>query len=132
MAMAEFGLDGALHRANDNYLQLMGFTREQSLGRPHRSFCSARLADSARYREIWTHLCAGNAYSGVVERLRSDGSSCWLEATYSPVMDAQGRVMHILKIATDVTQRRAREQAQQEHLRRLSLVADASTRQGHQ
>ncbi|WEE76394.1 EAL domain-containing protein [Comamonas testosteroni] len=126
MAMAEFGLDGSLQRANDNYLQLMGFTREQSLGRPHRSFCSARLADSARYREIWTHLCAGNAYSGVVERLRSDGSSCWLEATYSPVMDAQGRVMHILKIATDVTQRRAREQAQQEHLRRLSLVADAS------
>ena len=61
MAMAEFGLDGSLHRANDNYLQLMGFTREQSLGRPHRSFCSARLADSARYREIWTHLCAGNA-----------------------------------------------------------------------
>jgi PAS domain-containing protein len=44
----------------------------------------------------------------MVERLRSDGSSCWLEATYSPVLDAQGRVLQILKIATDITARHAR------------------------
>ncbi|MEG2049268.1 MAG: PAS domain-containing protein, partial [Comamonas sp.] len=91
-----------------------------------RSFCSQRLLRSPRYQEVWDHLCAGNAYSGVVERLRSDGSSCWLEATYSPVLDDTGQVAHILKIASNITERRAREERQKEHLHRLSLVADAT------
>ena len=126
MAMATFAVDGTLSHANANYLQLMGLTQEQAQGRSHRSFCTSALLASERYEATWSHLCAGHAYSNVVERLRSDGSSCWLDATYSPVLDAQGRVIQILKIATDITERRAREQAQQEHLRRLSLVANAS------
>nr|WP_261794578.1 EAL domain-containing protein [Comamonas testosteroni] len=126
MAMAEFGLDGSLLYANDNYLQLMGLTLEQAVGRKHRSFCSQRLLSSPKYQQVWDLLCAGNAYSGVVERLRSDGSSCWLEATYSPVLDEQSQVSHILKIASNITERRAREQLQKENLRRLSLVADAT------
>ena len=126
MALAEFSLDGRLLHANANYLQLMRLTREQALGRQHRSFCTERLLRSPKYQAAWDLLCAGGAYSGVVERLRSDGSSCWLEATYSPVLDEQGQVSHILKIATDITERRAREKAQQEHLYLLSLVANAS------
>ncbi|MEX8191630.1 sensor domain-containing protein [Comamonas guangdongensis] len=126
MAMAAFAVDGTLCHANTNYLQLLGLTQEQAQGRSHRSFCTPALLDSNRYEAIWSRLCAGHAYSDVVERLRSDGSSCWLDTTYSPVLDAQGQVIQILKVATDITERRAREQAQQEHLRRLSLVANAS------
>lgn len=126
MAIAAFEVDGTLCHANVNYLQLMGLTQAQAQGRTHRSFCTPALLGSDKYDTIWSSLCAGQAYSGIVERLRSDGSSCWLEATYSPVLDAQGQVLQILKIATDISARRAREQAQQEHLRRLSLVADAS------
>ena len=126
MAIAAFEVDGTLCHANANYLKLMGLSTAQAQGRTHRSFCTPALLGSEKYGAIWASLCAGRSYSGVVERLRSDGSSCWLEATYSPVLDAQGKVLQILKIATDVSARRAREQAQQEHLRRLSLVADAS------
>ena len=126
MAMVAFQPDGTLCHANPNYLQLMGLTPEQAQGRSHRSFCTPALLASPRYDAIWSLLCTGQAYSGVVERLRSDGSSCWLEATYTPVLDAQGQVTQILKIATDITQRHARELAQQEHLRRLSLVANAT------
>ena len=126
MAIAAFEVDGTLCHANANYLKLMGLSHAQAQGRTHRSFCTPALLGSDKYESIWSSLCAGQAYSGVVERLRSDGSSCWLEATYSPVLDAQGQVLQILKIATDISARRAREQAQQEHLHRLSLVADAS------
>lgn len=126
MAIAEFELDGSLSRANDNFLALLGFTRDEAVGRHHSSFCTAAFAASAEYRNFWPQLRDGKARTGLAERLRSDGSSCWLEATYTPVLDAQGKVRQILKIATDITERLQREQAQTEHLQRLSLVADAS------
>ena len=126
MAIAEFELDGSLSRANDNFLALLGFTREEAVGRHHSAFCTAAFAASAEYRKFWPQLRDGKARTGLAERLRSDGSSCWLEATYTPVLDAQGKVRQILKIATDITVRLQREQAQKEHLQRLSLVADAS------
>lgn len=126
MAMASFDLDGALCHANRNYLQLLGLTLEQALGRSHQSFCTAAQVHGGAHAVLWNQLRAGQPHSGVVERVRSDGSSCWLEATYTPVCDAQGQLTQILKVATDVTQRYLQEQAHQEHLQRLSLVADAS------
>lgn len=126
MAIAEFELDGTLRHANANYLQLFGLSHEMALGRKHRSFCPQALLNSDHYSTIWSNLCAGNSFSGAVERVRGDGRSCWLDATYSPVFDAQGQVRRILKIATDITDRYIKEQAQQEHLTRLTLIADTS------
>lgn len=127
MAIAEFDLNGLLTRANDNFLALLGYSRAQAVGRHHRSFCTPAFAASAEYQEFWPRLREGKASAGLAERVRSDGSSCWLEATYTPVFDAQGRICQILKIATDISARLQREQAQREHLQRLSLVADASS-----
>lgn len=126
MAIAEFELDGTLRHANANYLQLFGLSHDMARGRKHRSFCPQALLNSGRYSTIWSNLCAGNPFSGPVERIRDDGRSCWLDATYSPVFNAQGQVQHILKIATDITDRYVKEQAQQEHLTRLTLIADTS------
>jgi len=126
MAIAEFGPDGILRQANDNYLALLGYERAAVLGRHHSSFCPPALRDSPEYRNFWPRLLSGAAHSGVFERQRSDGSSCWLEATYAPVLGPQGQVLQIFKIANDVSERVRREQAQQERLMRLSLVADAS------
>lgn len=126
MAIAEFEPDGTLIHANDNYLSLFGFTREEALGRHHSSFCLPAYASSDDYDEFWARLRGGEAHSGLAERMRRDGSSCWLEATYTPVLDGAGRVLQVLKIATDISERLRLEQAQQEHLQRLSLVADAS------
>ncbi|TBV00776.1 bifunctional diguanylate cyclase/phosphodiesterase [Pseudomonas dryadis] len=126
MAIAEFTPDGRLDRANDHYLALLGYAREEALGRHHRSFCLKAFAESEAYEAFWQRLYAGGAHSGQVERQRQDGSSCWLEATYAPVLDESGRVLQILKVATDITARLQRENARQQHLQRLSLVADAS------
>ncbi|MDU9390362.1 EAL domain-containing protein [Pseudomonas sp. zfem002] len=126
MAIAEFTPDGTLLRANENFLVLMGYTLEQLRGRHHRMLCPPALAQSAEYADFWVRLRDGDARSGIVERVHRDGSRRWLEATYAAVHDARGEVAQILKIATDVTARLAREQAQQQRLRVLSLVADAS------
>ncbi|MEE1923781.1 EAL domain-containing protein [Pseudomonas sp. 148P] len=126
MAIAEFAPDGTLLRANENFLVLMGYTLDQLRGRHHRILCPAAFVHSPDYGDFWMRLRDGNARSGTVERIHSDGSSRWLEATYAAVHDEQGEVTQILKIATDITARLAQESAQQQRLRVLSLVADAS------
>lgn len=126
MAIAEFALDGQLMRANDNYLALFGYRAEQVTGQHHAFFCRADDAAPAAHERFWRPLCAGEAYSGQVERLREGGRSCWLQTTYMPIMDDAGQVRQIMQIAIDITTRLLHEQEQQQHLRRLSLVADAS------
>lgn len=126
MAWAEFGVDGRLLHANANYLKLLKLEGQQWRGRSHASFCPAALVNSPSYPQIWQRLREGQLFSGVMERVTSDGSTCWLEARYTPVPNAQGEVTHVLKIATDITARHTQEMLQQQHLQRLSLVADTT------
>lgn len=126
MAWAEFDLNGQLLHANDNYLRLLKLESLPWLGRSHASFCSPNLVASPAYAQRWAHLREGQEFSGVVERVRSDGSTCWLEAKYTPVRNPQGQVAHVLKIATDITERQQHDLRQQQHLQRLSLVADTT------
>ncbi|WP_256930742.1 EAL domain-containing protein [Pseudomonas sp. ABC1] len=126
MAIAEFAPDGTLTRANTNYLNLLGYTHEEAIGRPHGSFCLPVFSEGKEYAAFWQALLSGQARSGIVERLRRDGESRWLEATYTPVVDDQGQVVQILKIATDISERLQEERARQQHLQLLSLVANAS------
>lgn len=126
MAIAEFDVTGVLRQANERYLALLGCSREQALGQHHRNFCPPGVADTPEYRALWTRLARGDSHSGLIERVRRDGSSCWLEASYTPIHDPKGQVLRVLKVASDVSERLRQEHSQQEHLRRLSLVADAS------
>lgn len=126
MAIAEFALDGQLMRANANYLALFGYCAEQVAGQHHSFFCRADCTEPAAHERFWQPLRAGQAYSGQVERLCQDGRSCWLQTTYMPVMDEAGQVRQILQIAIDITERLLHEQKQQQHLKQLSMVADAS------
>lgn len=126
MAIAEFDLDGTLEQANDNYLHIFGYSADHAVGMKHGDFCKPSFRESEQYTIFWNQLCAGHAHIGQIERVRQDGSSCWLEATYAPVLDKQGRVLKVLKVATDITCRIQQERKQEDHLRRLSLVADTS------
>ena len=126
MPMALFNPQGVLVYANALYIDVIGVGDECVIGRAHHSFCPEQFAQSPQYQAFWSQLCAGETFSGVVERLKSNGEPCWLEATYTPIKNAQGQVEHVLKVATDITLRRLAEQGRQEHLRLLSLVANAS------
>lgn len=124
IAIAEFSPDGILQWANKNYLSLFRMTESQAIGRIHRSFCPTSFAETEDYDTFWLSLCQGIPYSDFVERIREDHSSCWLEATYTPVLDQHGTVIQILKIATDISARLQHEREQQLYLDHLSLAAD--------
>ncbi|UVE44222.1 PAS domain-containing protein [Pseudomonas chlororaphis] len=105
MAVIEFDLEGKVLRANDNFLKTMGYRAEQVIGQPHRQFCNAEFTRGTQYRELWTRLKNGQFESGTFERVNAKGQPVWLEASYNPIRDTDGKVFKVVKYALDVTEK---------------------------
>ncbi|MEE4127432.1 PAS domain-containing methyl-accepting chemotaxis protein [Pseudomonas viridiflava] len=105
MAVVELDLDGRILRANYNFLTAMGYRAEELPGKSHRDFCEPEMARSREYADLWASLRAGKFISGTFKRVGKTGKSVWLEASYNPVIDAQGKVIKIVKYALDVTRK---------------------------
>lgn len=105
-AVIEFDLDGTILEANGNFLDLMGYDRSEVVGQHHRIFCASDYARSAAYRDLWAKLGAGQHESGEFRRLRKDGSSVWIQATYNPIFGPDGTLLKVVKFASDVTDAR--------------------------
>lgn len=109
MAVVEFDLDGNVLRANDNFLKTMGYRADQLNGKSHRDFCSPKLTGSKEYKDFWATLRAGKFVSGTFERIDGRGQNVWLEASYNPVINEQGKVIKVVKYALDVTDKIKKE-----------------------
>ncbi|WP_226507254.1 PAS domain-containing methyl-accepting chemotaxis protein [Pseudomonas sp. MWU16-30317] len=105
MAIIEFGLDGNVLTANDNFLAVMGYAPSELKGKHHRVFCEPCLVNSHEYSEFWQRLNAGEFFSGQFKRIGKNGRTVWLEASYNPVYDADGKLSKIVKFASDITER---------------------------
>ena len=102
-AVAEFDLDGQILSVNDNFLRLLGYTECQLLGQHHSVLCKPGTRDSEDDRSFWQSLREGGFASGEFHRLGAGGRRVYLQATYTPVLDEQGRPCKVLKIASDIT-----------------------------
>lgn len=103
LAMIEFTLDGIIVNANENFQKTMGTTLKSIVGQHHKIFC-----DSDFYREnpdFWRRLQGGQHFSGKFKRIDSAGEIVWLEATYNPIFDQNGKVYKVIKFASDITER---------------------------
>lgn len=105
-AVIEFDTNGIVQWANETFLTTMGYALEDVVGRHHRMFCATELIDSPAYAAFWRRLANGEFHSGEYARRSRSGATVYLQATYNPVLNAEGRPERILKIATDVTERR--------------------------
>jgi methyl-accepting chemotaxis protein len=107
--------------ANRNFLDLVGYHSGEMLGKHHRMFVENSFGNSAAYQQFWRDLNDGKPQSDVYQRITKTGQTVSIQAVYAPVKDEMGRVVKIVKIATDVTAevkandmlRQAVEQAQQ-------------------
>ncbi len=109
-AVIEFDLSGQVLTANDQFLRGMGYSLAQIKGKHHSIFCDPAETSQASYREFWAMLNRGEFVAGRFKRIDSSGREVWLEATYNPVHDAQGKLYKVVKFATMVTDQVAREE----------------------
>lgn len=105
-ATIEFNLDGTIITANDNFLKTIGYRLEDVQGKHHSMFVDADYRNSADYRDFWGKLGRGEYVAGQFRRLGKGGTEIWLEASYNPILDANGRPFKVVKFATDLTPRK--------------------------
>ncbi|GJA51560.1 PAS domain-containing methyl-accepting chemotaxis protein [Aeromonas caviae] len=114
-AMIEFTPNGDILHANANFLSVMGYTLSEIAGRHHRIFCDeAFLREQPRF---WEELARGQFKSGLFMRHNSRGQAVWLEATYNPIRDGSGKVVRVVKFASDITARIEQNHATREAAR---------------
>lgn len=100
-AVIEFKPDGTIVSANKNFLTAMGYSLSEIRGQHHRLFVEPTYADSDEYSEFWRRLQSGQSFIEVVKRVDKHGQEVWLEAAYTPIKNALGRVTRVIKIASD-------------------------------
>ncbi|NJM32561.1 MAG: PAS domain-containing protein [Limnobacter sp.] len=100
----EFDMTGKVLHANNNFLSLMGYSLEEIRGHHHRMFVTTEYASSAQYQSFWERLGRGEFDTGEYKRVGKNGQEVWIQATYNPVFDFDGKPVKVVKIAADVTQ----------------------------
>ncbi|HSP26446.1 MAG TPA: methyl-accepting chemotaxis protein, partial [Saliniramus sp.] len=102
-AVIEFDLDGNIIDANDNFCSVLGYALSEIKGKHHRLFVDKTYRESEAYREFWQKLGRGEYQAAQFRRVAKDGRNVWIEASYNPILDAEGKPWKIVKYATDIT-----------------------------
>jgi methyl-accepting chemotaxis protein len=118
-AVIEFDMDGTIVDANENFLTTVGYSLDEIKGRHHSMFCADKLKNSAEYREFWSRLNRGENLPGEYQRFGKNGKEVWIQASYNPIPDSNGKLVKVVKYATEVTEA---VKARHEMARILGLV----------
>lgn len=105
-AVIEFNTDGIVTHANENFLRLLGYRLEDVKGKHHSMFCEPAYVNSPKYREFWSKLNSGQFDSGQYKRITREGKEIWIQASYNPVFDLNGKVFKVVEYATDITKQK--------------------------
>jgi methyl-accepting chemotaxis protein len=103
MAVVEFEMDGKIVTANAGFLKAMGYSLDEIKGRHHRMFVDEVYAQSYEYKEFWNSLGSGEYQTGEYRRIGKGGREVWIQGSYSPILDENGRPVKVVKYASDVT-----------------------------
>ena len=102
-AVIEFKMDGTITSANQNFLKTVGYSLEEIRGRHHSMFVEQSERDSAAYREFWAALNRGEYQAAEYKRIGKNGKEVWIQASYNPILDLNGKPFKVVKYATDTT-----------------------------
>ena len=102
-AVIEFELDGTIITANDNFLKTLGYSLEEIKGKHHSMFVEPSYRTSAEYKQFWRDLNDGKFQAAEYKRIGKGGKEVWIQASYNPIFDLNGKPFKVVKFATDVT-----------------------------
>jgi methyl-accepting chemotaxis protein len=107
LAVIQFSMDGTILTANENFLNVMGYRLDEIQGKHHSMFAAPGVKDSAEYRDFWAKLNRGEYQASQYKRIGKGGKEIWLEASYNPILDLNGKPVKVVKFATDLSKRKS-------------------------
>ena len=102
-AVVEFDLRGHLLTANENFLDVMGYELHEVVGKHHRMFCTPEYTVTEAYTQFWERLAGGEYQAGEFRRVAKHHRDVWIQATYNPILDDDGKPFKVVEFAVDVT-----------------------------
>ncbi len=126
-AIIEFEPDGTIITANENFLNVTGYALDEVRGKHHRMFIRPEEAATSQYKQMWDDLAAGKILTGQFERINKAGKPFWIQSSYNPILDQNGKTFKVIKYATDITDTKLMEAAIAQRQKEDELAA-AETR----
>ncbi|MDX2305329.1 MAG: PAS domain-containing protein [Microscillaceae bacterium] len=108
-AVVEFNLDGKIIDANDNFLEMMEYKREEIIGRDHTIIVPTDEKESRSYKALWHKLRQGSYHIGEVKRITKSGKAVWFQGSFNPILDLNGQPYKIIEFIIDITARKNAE-----------------------
>jgi methyl-accepting chemotaxis protein len=107
-AVISFQMDGTILEANDLFLKALGYTMDEIKGRHHSMFVDSAYSQSVAYKDFWAKLGRGEFVADEFKRIGKHGKEVWIQASYNPILDQNGRPFKVVKFATDITEQKLR------------------------
>jgi methyl-accepting chemotaxis protein len=123
-AVIEFNMDGTIITANTNFLKTLGYDINEIKGRHHRMFCEEEYSSSSQYRAFWDKLNRGEFDANEYKRIGKGGKVVWIQASYNPIFDLNGKPYKVVKFATDITSTKMMIKSMEETALKLSSNAE--------
>jgi methyl-accepting chemotaxis protein len=125
MGVISFELDGTIIDINENFLNVVGYSRDEVIGKHHRMFAEPALAASQEYVNFWAKLNRGEFDAGEYKRIGKGGKEIWLQASYNPILDLNGKPVKVIKYAADITEQKQLQFTIEAMLSSISEVMNA-------
>ncbi|GAA0890449.1 hypothetical protein GCM10009122_01270 [Fulvivirga kasyanovii] len=128
IATIEFDLSGNITDANDNFLKLLGYTREEVVGKHHKIFVAREEVDTESYARFWKELSTGKSFDGEFRRITKNGDTVWIKGMYSPIQDNSGKPVKVVKFAYDVTEQKKQQAELEQSLEEITATQEEMQR----
>ncbi len=102
-AIIQFTPDGTILTANENFLNAMGYSLAEIQGQHHKMFVEPGYDLTPEYRQFWQSLARGEFQAAQYKRFGKGHKEIWIQASYNPIFDKNGKVFKVIKLATDIT-----------------------------
>jgi methyl-accepting chemotaxis protein len=127
-AVIQFNLDGTIITANDNFLNTLGYSLDEIKDQHHSMFVEPNYKASAEYQQFWEALNQGQAQVGEFKRFGKGGKEVWIQASYTPIKDLNGKPFKVVKYATDITRQKTEIKAAMDNANeKVSYLNDIPT-----
>jgi methyl-accepting chemotaxis protein len=126
-AVIEFDLNGTIASANENFLNVMGYRLEEIRGQHHSMFVDPVFRSSDEYRRFWEKLARGDYESAQYKRIAKGGKEVWIQGSYNPILDANGKPYKVVKYASDVTAQVKLSQQMEESVAQTQQIIKGAT-----
>ena len=93
---------GIIKEANDKFCEISGYSQEFLIGKSHKVIRHPDMPKKV-FKELWTKIKEHKTFKGIIKNKRRDGSSYYVDATISPIIDLDGNIQEVIGIRHDIT-----------------------------